>query len=255
MSRIRLFIADVDEAHIANVCRAVAACEGIVVAGTAQTGGCALRQVALLQPDVLLTDIQLPELDGISLIRECGRLKSPPACIVCTRFYSPLSMEYAAKNGAVYFYYKPIDYSRLPSVVRECHANRIASRRPQADIHERDEARETTARIAGSLLSRMGIPAQLTGYRCLVECALRLREDRMLAMNLTCGLYMEIARHSNSTIPRVERSLRSAIAVGYERGDMKRYFNYRPTNREFIEFIARQVEEALADPMRAQMPR
>lgn len=237
MNKLRIYIADVDSDFTVNVCKALARCGGMEVVGTAADGAFALRQLEYVRPDVLLTDIQLPGIDGLSLIRRSRRLPHPPVVIACTGFYSNLCMEQAAKHGAAFFLYKPIEYERLPGIIRACCAEGSATRRQEADA-----ARHGAVESVRAILMEMGIPAKLTGAQYLVESALRLREDRLLLRNLSCGLYADIARRMNTTAPRIERALRSAIAVGYGGGAMKRYFNYRPTNKEFLEFLLRRIE-------------
>ena len=254
MSRIRLLIADVDSLFISNVRKAVARHAGIEVVGSANSGGIALKQLALLRPDVLLTDIQLPEVDGTRLIRECCRMDPPIVAVACTHFYSDTCMEYACKCGASYFLYKPIDYDHLPGIIAECCANARAPRRRAELENAQDEARREIAAGVCRMLSDMGIPARLTGGQYLIESVCRLRQDRMLLRNLTRGLYAQIAARHHTSAECVERALRSAIAVGYDRGSMKRWFNYRPTNKELIEFLMRQLDETSIEPIAARMP-
>ena len=243
MKRIRLYIADVDDSFSLNVRRAASIDHGIEIIGTAASGLRALREIRMLQPDVLLTDIQLPEIDGISLIRECHRLPAPPVCVVCTRFYSSACMAYAAKQGADLFLYKPVDCRRLIGMIRECHeALRTAFLESEA-FQRRDDQLRTIAAALRAELTRLGIPPRLDGSRYLIEAVLCLRSDRMLIRNLSSGLYKAVARRTNATPSRVERCLRVAIAIGYEHGSLQRYFNCRPTNREFIEFLYRRTED------------
>ncbi|MDO4866562.1 MAG: response regulator, partial [Clostridia bacterium] len=101
MKSVRCFIADMDSAFVRQVCRAVSDARDIDVVGACPNGLVALRQIALLQPDVVLADIQLPELDGISLLTETRRLRRVPSVIICTHFYSEYSMECASRSGNV----------------------------------------------------------------------------------------------------------------------------------------------------------
>ena len=120
MSRIRLFIVDVDPVHTINVCKSIASISNIEIIGTEEDGSKALKRISALHPDVLLTDIQLPGLDGIGLLKEIQLLRHPPITIVCTRFYSDISLEYAHKHGAAYFLYKPVEYHL--SLIHICQA-------------------------------------------------------------------------------------------------------------------------------------
>ena len=238
---IRLYIADIDRRFIAAARRAISQSRRITIIGDAQSGRCALDDIQRLHPDVLLTDIQLPELDGIALLREARRLRTPPAVIVCTRFYSTASMEWAFRYGASFFLCKPIDYERLPDLVTDCAAQSDAPSEPlnDADAHAR------LAANVRALLRDMGISPKLNGSAYLVESVLRASDNDLLMRNLSRGLYVELAEQMGTTVSRVERSLRSAIDIAYARGSLHRRFATRPSNKQFIEYLLR--ESALPD--------
>lgn len=227
---VKLYIADTDPAFIAQAKRALGRGHGVEVVGTARNGGQALRDLLRLRPDALLTDIPLPELDGIALLREARRLDKSPSVIVCTRFYSPESMEWAYQYGASFFLCKPVDFDRLGELVVQCARNAVADR---ADEKREGDGAEALRRLLGEL----GIPPRLDATLYLTEAVRSLRENDLLLKNLSRGLYAQLAARLNTTVPRVERSLRNGIAVGYARGAMKRVFPRRPTNREFIEYL------------------
>lgn len=237
---VRLYIADIDPHFIAAVRRAVARSQNVMVVGEAQTGRKALSEIHRLRPDVLLTDIQLPELDGIALLREAKRLHVPPAVIVCTRFYSTASMEWAFRYGAAFFLCKPIDFDRLPDLVVDC-AGQV---QPLPNNMEDDnDTRNQRAANVRALLRDMGISPKLNGSAYLVESVLRARENDLLLRNLSRGLYVELAEQLDTTVARVERSLRSAIDIAYERGSLRRRFSSRPSNKQFIEYLLRESEQ------------
>ena len=198
----------------------------------------ALEILNRLKIDVLLTDIQLPGLDGIALLKETRRLQRSPSVIICTRFYSGASMEWAFRYGACYFLCKPVDYERLPELIVDCARADGASREERVD---RDDTRAEGVALR-ALLNQLGISPRLSGGVYLVESVSSLRKNQLLLRNLSRGLYAEVADRLNTTVPRVERSLRSAIASGYDRGAMKDVFSSRPTNREFIEYLLKAVD-------------
>ena len=237
---VRLYVADLDPGFVAAVRRAVASDRRVTVVGAAESGRRALDDIQRLQPDVLLTDVQLPELDGISLLRETRRLHAPPAVIVCTRFYTNAILEWAFRFGATYFLCKPIDFARLPDLVAECAGMREARVEAPQDTGDAQERRAANVR---ALLSEMGISPKLNGSAYLVESVRQARENDLLLRNLSRGLYAELARRMDTTVPRVERSLRSAIGIAYERGSLRQRFACRPSNKQFIEYLLRASEE------------
>ena len=232
---IRLYIADTDAGFIAMVRRALKNSKRIEIAGAADNGRRALRDVVALKPDVLLTDMQLPEMDGLALLRETRRLNRIPSVIICTRFYTGASVELALKHGASYFLCKPIAFEHLPEMIVECAmsgTNRASSVSAEAQAAPGPREAEILA-----LLNGLGVSPRLNGGLYLLEAVRCLRDNRLLLRNLSQGLYAELAQRLNTTEARVERCLRSAIAIGYERGSMAQVFPRRPTNREFIEYL------------------
>lgn len=241
MRKVTLYIADMDEAFVSRVYGAIVRHASIEIVGRNGNGAQSLKDVIRLSPDVLLVDIPLPGLDGIALLRECQRLKRPPSVVVCTSFYSPACMECARRYGAAFFLCKPIDPASLPELILECHRCKPPAQ-PMKSIEE-DETARRRATVARSMLKHLGMPSNLSGSAYLVEAVVQLHNDALLMKNLSRGLYAELARRMNTTAARVERSLRSAIAVAYERGAMRERFHRRPSNKEFIEYMMRAVDE------------
>ncbi|MBR1821813.1 MAG: response regulator [Clostridia bacterium] len=237
---VQLYIADIDPRFIQRARRAISGCRAVEVVGDAASGRRALSDIQRLRPDVLLTDIQLPELDGIALLRETRRLRDAPAVIVCTRFYSDVSMEWAFRYGASYFLCKPIDYERLADLVIDCAALSPGDARILDDAGV--DAQDQRAARVRALLTDMGISPKLNGSVYLVESVLRARENDLLLRNLSRGLYVELASQLDTTVARVERSLRSAISIAYERGSLSRHFPERPTNKQLIEYLLRESD-------------
>ena len=239
MKKIRVFIADADTAHIAGVRRAISGCSGMEMIGATSDGRAAMELIAAFHPDVVLTDIQLPSLDGISLLRQCRRMRLPPVCIVCTRFYSDLSVEYACRNGAAFFLYKPIDPRRLPTVIQEC----WRELKPDSHRLENEERSRDICDAARELLREIGIPSRLNGSRYILEAVQCLRSDRFLLNNMRNGLYQRVSERTNATPAQIERDMRNAIAIAFERGSLGRLFDARPSNRSFLTRLLRRIDE------------
>lgn len=235
---IRLFIADTDLNHIRHIERSVARCCDMRVVGTGANGAQVLRQLSMSPADLLITEVQLPGLDGILLLKDLQQLRVRPAAIVCTHFYSPMCVSRACASGADYFLYKPLDYNRLPEIIRECHRARIAGSTDGAPRREQGPGR---AEIVQGLLRELGMPAKLTGSWYLSEAVLAAIEDPSLIRNLSKGLYARLADRSHSTPARLERALRNAIAAACARGELAERFGHRPSNRELLVYLMEQV--------------
>lgn len=236
MRKLKLFIADMDREHIQKVADTAVRSRRIEITGTATNGFTALKAVAACRPDMLMTDVQLPGLDGITLLKDLCGMSHPPASIVCTRFYSEVSVINACKYGAQSFLYKPIDYNRLPEIILECHNAAQQLSRPQASMNRRCEPAQLAPAIR-AMLSDHGIPAKLSGSLYLTESLMLLYEDSALMRNLSKGVFARVADRLDTTPARIERDLRNAIAVAYDRGGLSSRLPHRPTVKEFLEYL------------------
>lgn len=245
MRRIRLYIADMDESFVAKLRHTLHGSLSTEVVGNTGSGREALREVCRLLPDVLITDISLPELDGIALLREIGKLRRPPAVIVCTRFYSQASMDCACRFGASFFLCKPVEMSSLPRLIDECAPDRSEAA-AAFDRQPDPQDRESRGAAVRELLTCIGLSPKLSGSAYLIEAVMRCQEDDVLLRNLSRGLYVELAGRMGTTVSRIERSLRNAIAIAYERGSLSDRFSHRPSNREFIEYLLSESGHANA---------
>ena len=242
MATLSLYIADVDDNFVTNVLAAVARTPSVRVVGYAQDGCTALREIQSLRPNIVLTDIQLPGLDGINLIRQVTGMRRPPLCIACTRFYADVALDAARHFGAGWFIYKPIDFARLPGIITGCWEARCRCAPEKPRAHTAGERYVNVAHLRDVLIN-LGFPVRRNGSLYLVEALLRIQSDPHLMKNLSKGLYAELASILQTTPSGVERSLRSAIACAYERGALSEAFPARPSNRAFIEYLRHQLAE------------
>ena len=238
---IRLFIADTDAVHIGHVARSVSRCPDIHIIGTGGNGCHVLRQLSMTPADLLITEVQLPGLDGIMLLKDLQTLRQRPAAIVCTHFYSPVCVSRAWASGAAYFLYKPLDYNRLPEVIRECHRAHLSATTNATLAPAAGPGRTRSERIH-ALLMECGMPAKLSGSLYLSVALQALDENPSLLKNLSKGLYAKVAERTHATPARVERALRNAIAIACERGDLNARFGHCPSNRELLMYLLEQLE-------------
>ena len=238
MEPIKLFIADWDSAHIQRVEATIARRSDMTVVGRATNGRDALKRLCEIPVDLLVTDVQLPGLDGLMLLKDLSDMKRCPRSLICTQFYSDRSLDLARQLGAIYVIYKPLDYGRFPNLVQALVKSRIAPAEPAPEVSALDRDR-----AVHNKLQALGLPSRLTGTKYLMD-AMRLLggSESGLTRNLSKGLYVRIAEQNQSTPARVERSLRTAISVGYDRGSLSQHFKKRPTNHEFILFLIEAID-------------
>ena len=145
-------------------------------------------------------------------------------------------------NGFSFFFVKPFDENVLVSRVLRAAGG---ASRPQPVSLDSDELTVT------EILHQIGVPAHIKGYQFLRDAILLTTADHEYINAVTKRLYPEIAKRNGTTASRVERAIRHAIEVAWDRGDvdtLNSYFGYtihnlrgKPTNSEFIAMIADKI--------------
>ena len=250
-TKIRVLIVDFNSEFCRLMSEQMNRAEDLEVAGTAADGLEALRLTAELQPDVLLTELMLPKLDGLELLRRLPETGASTRVIVLTGFYNAKVVADCSALGADYFVPKPCDTQTLFSRIRQV-AGRDDGRSAIAGVDTRAmRAAETDTDLEAmvtDIIHEIGVPAHIKGYQYLREAIILTIKDMEMINAVTKVLYPEVAKRFSTTPSRVERAIRHAIEVAWDRGDievLQKYFGYtvsnikgKPTNSEFIAMIA-----------------
>ncbi len=229
--------------------------EDMEVIGLAYNGNQALEIMEEEQPDLLILDIIMPHLDGLGVlerIKDRPELKSMTT-IMLTAFGQDSITKRAMELGADYFILKPFDMDVLLHRIRQVSNNGL----PVSQIHERSLSSAYTAKkkkngdiktLVTKMIHEIGVPAHIKGYMFLREAIILVYNDPELLGCITKILYPKIAEANNTTPPRVERAIRHAIEVAWNRGNidvLRQFFGYtinasksKPTNSEFIAMVA-----------------
>lgn len=219
------------------------------VVGVTYNGMDCLQLVQSLQPDILILDLIMPHVDGLTLlkmIRELDTFKKP-RIIMLTAFGQEEVMRQAVQLGANYFILKPFDFEHLLAKIREIHHDDFTStvmiEPNKSSIKEIDLDASIT-----DIMHEIGVPAHIKGYLYLREAIKMVYNDIELLGSITKILYPDIATKFNTTASRVERAIRHAIEVAWNRGNIDsitELFGYtinvskaKPTNSEFIAMVA-----------------
>ena len=215
----------------------------------ASNGEDALKKITSWHPDVAILDIWLSKLDGIGVIRSLsgisfGMDKRPAVLLVSMVANQNLFIE-ASQAGADLCLMKPFDYDSV--------RNHIASLlRARSSYSKAEEAQDETAFDIETQVTRIihqiGVPAHIKGYQYLRTAIMLTIQDCEIINAVTKILYPSVAKKYSTTTSRVERAIRHAIEVAWDRGDIETlnsYFGYtiqttrgKPTNSEFIAMIA-----------------
>lgn len=242
MDTIKLLLADPDPRFAELVSRFIIRYPDIEFLGNKENGNDAYSIIRTVHPDAVIFDLVLPGLDGLSLLSKVRTLPNPPTMICCSRFVSDVSLEAMRKFDADYLLYKPVELQSIHPAVRSCTELHRKMRRTNRALLEDFEAETHAAASIRNYLVTLGVPARLIGCAYLAEAIRLARNDISLIRNLSKGLYLEIARSMHTTPTRIERSIRNAISVAYHTGGLDANMRTCPSNKEFINYIIRNMD-------------
>ena len=243
--KIRVLLADNDKEFCSLLGEAFAQSSNIEVVGTASTGREALQLAETTAFDLLLIDLMLPEIDGLSVIQQLGERGKRVGVFVVSAFGGNEAANECTKLGVSHFVRKPLDINTLMARILQWNLTRGAINRGAAAPAGEEIALEV--RVT-EVIHQVGVPAHIKGYQYLREAIMMAVKDMETVGAITKILYPTIAKKFKTTSSRVERAIRHAIEVAWDRGDLETlqaYFGYtvsglkgKPTNSEFISMIA-----------------
>ena len=229
--------------------------EGLLRAGyrnveEAANGEEALLKITRTHPEVVLMDVWLSKLDGIGVLRNCHNQDfgkdSTPIFIVISSVASQNMFIQATEAGAELCLLKPVNLPSLCEHIQSILASRNKAISVSA-MHAEDGAPDIESQVT-QIIHQIGVPAHIKGYQYLRTAILLTIKDSDVINSVTKVLYPSVAKKYATTTSRVERAIRHAIEVAWDRGDvdtLKSYFGYtiqnnrgKPTNSEFIAMIA-----------------
>lgn len=236
-TRARILLADNSEEFRELLRRTLEEAGGFEIVGSVGDGAAAREEIERSAPDVVVMDMILPGLDGMSLLE---RMPEGTRSIVLSAFCSQSMVQEAMRLGAWYFIPKPAHVDSLVERIRQAAAQE-SGMQTQPGLEA-----EVTA-----IIHEVGVPAHIKGYQYVREAIILAVQDMEVINAVTKVLYPEVARRYHTTASRVERAIRHAIEVAWDRGDLETlqsYFGYtvnsargKPTNSEFIAMIADRI--------------
>lgn len=229
------------------------------VVGKADNGNEAYNMIMKTRPDVVLMDIVMPGMDGISVmekIKSNAEMKDSTSFIVTAAGSENLTAE-AFKLGASYYIMKPFTREIILDKLRRLtgYKNKTTmlsgSRRVKPYVNKAEYMEQNLENDVTQMLHEIGIPAHIKGYQYLRDAIIISVGDQEMLTSVTKILYPTIAKKHDTTPSRVERAIRHAIEVAWNRGEMDTIndlFGYtvstgkgKPTNSEFIALIADKI--------------
>jgi len=183
----------------------------------------------------------LPGLDGFGVLEQAAKDKVQMKTVVVSALYRDQIVSQAMSRGVSFFMPKPCELTSLLDQMR-----RAVNEGEESEDESQALEREVTA-----VIHEVGVPAHIKGYQYVREAIVIAVQDMDVINAVTKVLYPEVARRYSTTPSRVERAVRHAIEVAWDRGDLEtlqRYFGYtvsntkgKPTNSEFIAMIADRI--------------
>ncbi len=258
VEKLNVAIADDNERMLRELGDIVRSDEELQVVGTAKDGEEAYEMIKKKEPDVVLLDIVMPKLDGLTVmdkVRNDKNIRKYPAFIVITAIGQERITEDAFSLGADYYIMKPFDndvvlnrikYVRNAEMRKNHEIRKVNAYEKKQELEERNLESDVT-----DIIHEIGVPAHIKGYQYLREAIIMSVRDMEMLNSITKILYPGIAKKYQTTPSRVERAIRHAIEVAWSRGKMDtidELFGYtihngkgKPTNSEFIALIADRI--------------
>lgn len=239
MDKLRIVLTDTNEDARDMLKEALEETGRFVVTGSTGNGEEALRFIEETKPDMVLLDLILPNLDGMGILRRLEGKDRPLIVAISAMARQDIVVE-AGNLGASMFISKPYHQDAL-----------IENLLSLAETSGNQTHAPGLEELVTSIIHEVGVPAHIKGYQYVREAIMITVENMDVINSVTKVLYPEVAKRYHTTPSRVERAIRHAIEVAWDRGDLEtlqKFFGYtvsnakgKPTNSEFIAMISDQI--------------
>lgn len=250
--KTRVLIGD-DSKDFGSVCSMLLRSQGFDTISVEKDGAVIFDFIKKEMPDVVVIDSTMKNLDAIELMRRFPKdngLIRAPYFIVISSYDNPIVERQIMELGAAYFMLKPFEISVLAERIKT-----ICSEENSPLISLESGAKpQSLDVIVTDIIHQLGVPAHIKGYHYLRNAIIAAVNDEQMIESVTKLLYPTVASQFKTTPSRVERAIRHAIEISWDRGDLDvltSYFGYtvsndkgKPTNSEFIALIADKIRIA-----------
>lgn len=255
--KIRVLVADDNVAFGMIICEFLGSQSDIEVVGRVENGEDAIDMIVKTKPDIVVLDIIMPRLDGLGVLNRYKDVNpsEKPLFVVLSAVGQDAITQQALSLGAIYYIVKPFDLGVLVERIRELvrthsptvlrmEGNTVTTSSP---VRISNSTNDVQAKIT-QIMRDVGVPAHIKGYQYMRDAIMMAFKDREVISAVTKRLYPELAKVHKTTPSRVERAIRHAIEVAWNRGrvdTINSIFGYtintrkgKPTNSEFIAMVA-----------------
>ncbi len=244
-SQIRIMLAE-DGSDFGKQCAMSLRSNGYSVELVAKDGAKVIAALKEDMPDVLLMDAFMSSVDALGVLCEIEKmgLKKKPTVMIVSAVDNPRFEQQLLNAGADYYFLKPFDLNIMAQRIRQFTGWDSVMPASSTDSHNGSELEI----IVSDIMHQLGVPAHIKGYQYLRTAILLTIENPEMMHSVTKELYPTVAKTYKTSSSRVERAIRHAIEVAWDRGDVDvlcSYFGYtiqnsrgKPTNSEFIAMIS-----------------
>lgn len=245
--KLKIVIAD-DSTEFSRNCAKTLSGYGMDVILTEKDGLSVISKIKTDKPDIVLSEVFLPNIDILGILSELKKidLKQRPLVMVMSSFANPRLEKEILEAGACYYFLKPFDVNMMAQRIIQLSGWKnetspiVVKNNCISDID--------LEMMITEIIHQIGVPAHIKGYHYLREAILLSIKNSEIINSVTKLLYPTVAKNHQTTSSRVERAIRHAIEVAWDRGDidvLNSYFGYtiqndrgKPTNSEFIAMIS-----------------
>lgn len=259
MEKIRIGLVDDNKDFCDVVTENLSRQDNMEIIFTANDGLAAIEELKNGKcPDILILDLIMPHLDGFGVLEALNglELKAYPRVIMTSAVGQDSIIQKAIALGAQYYLVKPINMSllikrinQMSETIADTFVKEVGSSHLKKSITLRDSLTSNDLEIdITNLIHEIGVPAHIKGYQYLRDAITLVVENMDLISAVTKELYPTVAAMNNTTASRVERAIRHAIELSWNRGKLETLnslFGYtvqndkgKPTNSEFIAIIS-----------------
>ncbi len=243
-NKIKILISDDDNEFCAS-CEKALSSLGFEVLTVSKNGRDLFDKIMLIKPEIVLSNAFMSQMDLISVISATKDKigNGAPLFFALVSSESDTLEKELLSGGVAYCFIKPLDFSMLAERIRSiC----LSTGRSHSVSSEKTDSKLEV--VITDIIHQIGVPAHIKGYHYLREAIIMAVNDIEIMNSVTKCLYPSVAKKHGTTSSRVERAIRHAIEVAWDRGDvdvLNSYFGYtihsgkgKPTNSEFIALIA-----------------
>lgn len=241
MEAKKILVADAGEEYRKVLAESIGAEANMQIVGQTGDGQELLQMIREEKPDLVVMDVILAQMDGVEVLQTLGEMEERPRVLVVSGLARGTMAELAVRYGADHYMTKPCRSEVI------CERIRQLTGLDRENLQDADRQYSMESRVT-AIIHEIGVPAHIKGYHYLREAILYCIDNIEAINAVTKILYPAVAKRYNTTPSRVERAVRHAIEVAWDRGDLdtlQKYFGYtvsnikgKPTNSEFIAMIS-----------------